>query len=312
MSAIERVTLRQIRYFLAVAETGSFRRAAGRLGVTQPTLTAQVAALEETLETSVFERTRSGSTPTPTGRELIPSARRVLEQAEGFCDLASSITHGLGGTYRLGVTPTLGPYLLPYILPPIHAEYANLKLNVREGAPSDLEQDLINGHHDLILTTQPILSKELLLTPLFSEPLMLVIAKDHRLADKGRINRSDLFGEQVLTIGEHHLFHRQISDLCQRVGATVRRDYEGTSLDTLRHMVVMGMGIAFLPALYVKSEIRARDELRITEVQGISERRQHVLAWRSSSPARGLFKSLADGIKDVARNNLSDVLTISR
>lgn len=312
MSAVERITLRQIRYFLAVAETGSFRRAADRLGVTQPTLTAQVAALEDTLETSVFERTRSGSTPTPTGRELIPSARRVLEQAEGFCDLASSITHGLGGTYRLGVTPTLGPYLLPYILPPIHAEYANLKLNVREGAPSDLEQDLINGHHDLILTTQPILSKELTVTPLFSEPLMLVIARDHRLAKKERINRSDLFGEQVLTIGEHHLFHRQISDLCQRVGASVRRDYEGTSLDTLRHMVVMGMGIAFLPALYVKSEIRARDELRITEVKGISERRAHVVAWRASSPARGLFKSLGDGIKGVARNKLQDVLTISR
>ena len=308
MAAIDRITLKQIRYFLAVAEAGSFRRAADRLGVTQPTLTAQVAALEEILDTMVFERTRVGTQPTPTGRELIPSARAVLEQAEGFCDLASSITEGLGGTYRLGVTPTLGPYLLPHILPSIHAEYANLKLYVREDAPSELEQDVVNAHHDLVLTTQPVMSQELIVTPLFAEPLKLVIAKDHRLATKKRINSSDLFGEQVLTIGEHHLFHRQITDLCQRLGAVVRRDYEGTSLDTLRQMVVMGMGIAFLPALYVKSEIRDRDELRIADIHGVEERRSHVLAWRASSPARGLFKSLAEKIKAVAREKLADVL----
>ena len=308
MQAIERITLKQIRYFLAVAEAGSFRRAADRLGVTQPTLTAQVAALEEILDTSVFERTRVGTRPTPTGRELIPSARAVLEQAEGFCDLASSVTEGLGGTYRLGVTPTLGPYLLPHILPTIHAEYVNLKLYVREAAPSDLEQDVVNAHHDLVLTTQPVMSQELIVAPLFAEPLKLVIAKDHRLAAKKRINTSDLFGEQVLTIGEHHLFHRQITDLCQRLGAVVRRDYEGTSLDTLRQMVVMGMGIAFLPALYVKSEIRDRDELRVADIHGIDERRSHVLAWRASSPARGLFKSLADKIKTIARERLADVL----
>ena len=310
VDTLERITLRQIRYFLAISEAGSFRRAADRLGVTQPTLTAQIAALEESLDTSLFERTRSGTKLTPTGRELIPSARRIMEQVEGFCDQASSVTHGLGGTYRLGVTPTLGPYLLPAILPTVHEEFVNLKLYVREAAPSDLEQEVVNGHHDLVLTTQPVQSQELIVTPLFSEPLRMVMARDHRLARKNRINISDLFGEEVITIGEHHLFHHQISNLCQRIGATVRRDYEGTSLDTLRHMVVMGMGIAFLPALYVKSEIRARDELIISDVQGISERRNHVLAWRASSPARGLFKSLGDRIKDIAAKELQDVLTI--
>ena len=312
MQMLDKVTLRQIRYFLAVSETGSFRRAADKLGVTQPTLTAQMAALEENLDTLLFERTRSGTTPTPTGRELIPNARQVLEQVEGFCELAGSVTHGIGGTYRLGITPTLGPYLLPVILPSIHAEFANLKLYVREAAPSDLEQEVVNSHHDLVLTTQPIQSQELIVAPLFSERLQLVIARDHRLAHKQRINASDLFGEEVLTIGEHHLFHHQISNLCQRLGATVRRDYEGTSLDTLRHMVVMGMGIAFLPALYIKSEIRARDELIISDVGGINEKRDHVLAWRASSPARGLFKSLGDRIKEVAERELKDVLTIHR
>lgn len=305
MSELERVTLRQIIYFAAVADCGSFRRAADRLEVTQPTLTAQIAALENTLGSKLFERSRSGSSLSVFGRELLPNARRVLEETQGFRDRASSLAGGTAGTYRLGVTPTLGPYLLPTILPSVHAEYSDLKLYVREAAPSDLEQDLRNAKHDLILTTEPITSREFAIAPLFREPLKLAIAREHRLANKQRINRSDLFGEEVLTIGEHHLFHRQIVELCERIGATVRRDYEGTSLDTLRQMVVMNMGLAFLPALYIRSEIRERDELRIADVQGVRVHRRHALVWRPTSPARVLFRALAERIREIAADRLS-------
>jgi LysR family transcriptional regulator, hydrogen peroxide-inducible genes activator len=304
----DRVTIRQIRYFAAVAEQGSFRRAADRLDVTQPTLTAQIAALEESLDTQLFERSRAGTWPSAAGRDLLPDARRVLEGVQGFCDHAGSLAGGTAGTYRLGVPPTLGPYLLPHILPGIHAEYAGLKLYVREAPPSALEDELKNAQQDVILTTEPILARDLTVAQLFREPVKLAIAREHRLARKARINRSDLVGEEVLTIGEHHLFHRQITDLCERLGATVRRDYEGTSLDTLRHMVVMGMGLAFLPALYVKSEIRGRDALRVTDVEGINITRSHVLAWRPRSPARTLFRGLADKIRELVRKRLSDVV----
>ena len=124
------------------------------------------------------------------------------------------------------------------------------------------------------------MSSSLVVVPLFREPLKLAISRDHRLANKKTINRMDLLGEQVLTIGEHHLFHRQITELCEKVGAEVRRDYEGTSLDTLRQMVVMGMGIAFLPALYAKSEIRDEKDLRVADVEGVNVMRNHALAWR--------------------------------
>ena len=117
----------------------------------------------------------------------------------------------------------------------------------------------------------------------------------------------DLLGEEVLTIGEHHFFHRQITDLCEQLGASVRRDYEGTSLDTLRQMVVMGMGLAFLPALYVKSEIRARDELRVTDVAGVNVFRSHALAWRPTSPGRVLFRTIADRIRAIVDKQLGDV-----
>lgn len=306
MDTTEGLSLKQIQYFSAVAEYGSFRQASARLNITQPTLSNQVAAMEKTLGVQLFERSRKGINPTPEGRELLVSARRVLEEAQGFTNKAALLSGGGIGTYRLGVTPTLGPYLLPHLLGPIHARYTDLKLYVREDAPSDLESGLINGQHDLILTTQPVMSTDLVVSPLMREPLKLALAQDHRLGNKPRINRMDLLGEPVLTISEHHLFHRQITELCEKVGAVVRRDYEGTSLDTLRQMVVMGMGIAFLPALYVKSEIRDSKELRVTDVEGINVVRNHALVWRNTSPARNFYRELADQIRETVEETLSD------
>ncbi len=308
METTEGLSLKQIQYFSAVAEYGSFRQASARLNITQPTLSNQVAAMEKTLGLQLFERSRKGINPTPEGRELLISARRVLEEAQGFTNQAALLSGGGMGTYRLGVTPTLGPYLLPHLLGPIHARYTDLKLYVREDAPSDLESGLINGQHDLILTTQPVMSTDLVVSPLLREPLKLALAQDHRLGNKPRINRMDLLGEPVLTISEHHLFHRQITELCEKVGAVVRRDYEGTSLDTLRQMVVMGMGIAFLPALYVKSEIRDSSELRVTDVEGINVVRNHALVWRNISPARNFYRELADQIRETVESTLSDVV----
>lgn len=308
MDTTEGLSLKQIQYFSAVAEYGSFRQASARLNITQPTLSNQVAAMEKTLGVQLFERSRKGINPTPEGRELLVSARRVLEEAQGFTNKAALLSGGGIGTYRLGVTPTLGPYLLPHLLGPIHARYTDLKLYVREDAPSDLETGLINGQHDLILTTQPVMSIDLVVSPLMREPLKLALAQDHRLGNKPRINRMDLLGEPVLTISEHHLFHRQITELCEKVGAVVRRDYEGTSLDTLRQMVVMGMGIAFLPALYVKSEIRDSKELRVTDVEGINVVRNHALVWRNTSPARNFYRELADQIRETVEETLSDVV----
>ncbi|MCP5182031.1 MAG: hydrogen peroxide-inducible genes activator [Pseudomonadales bacterium] len=312
MQYSDRVTLRQIQCLVAVADHGSFRRAADQLEITQPTLTAQIAALEKTLGTQLFERTRSGSPPSATARGLLPNARRVLEETQAFMDQAHALTSGTLGTYRLGVTPTLGPYLLPAILPAIHAEFTGLKLYVREAPPADLEMDLREARHDVILTTEPVLSRELAYATLFREPVRLAIAREHRLATRNRISRSDLRGEEVLTIGEHHLFHAQILDVCKRVGASVRRDYEGTSLDALRQMVVMNMGLAFLPALYIRSEIRDREELRVADVQGLPIFRRHVLVWRATSPSRHLFKRLAQRIAQIAMLRLSEDIIPAR
>ena len=308
MNITDRLSLKQIRYFTTIAESGSFRQAAFRLDVTQPALSTQIAILEKLLDLQLFERTKNGTTTTVEGRELLPSAKRILEEVHGFASKSGTLSGGGLGTYRLGVTPTLGPYLLPHILTPIHAKHQDLKLYVREEAPSELEAGLLDRRHDLILSTQPIMSKELTVFQLFREPLKFAVSMDHRLARKPRLNRMDLLGEQVLTISEHHLFHRQIVELCERVGAEVRRDFEGTSLDTLRQMVVMGMGTAFLPALYVKSEIRQENELRIADVEGVNVVRNHVLVWRNSSPEKSFYRDLAIEIRRIVEQNLSDVV----
>ncbi len=303
-----RISISQLESFVTVAELSSYRRAAERLRTSQPTLTNQILSLEGMMGVQLFERSRAGTLLTAVGRDLLPGARRVLEEVQGLVDQVEATSRGPAGTYRLGVTPTLGPYFLPHVLPAIHRRYSALRLYVREGAPMALEAGLASGDFDLILTALPVEEPRLTVVPLFREPLKLVLPADHPLAKRSRIDRRDLVGESVLTIESHHHFHRQIADLCERLGAHVRRDYEGTSLDTLRQMVVMGMGVAFLPSLYIRSEIHRPRELRVTSVHGEVIERTHALAWRASSPARTLFGEIAGELTAKAMRDFKDEL----
>ena len=162
-------TLRQLKNFIAVAETGSFRQAASRLGITQPTLTAQISALEEALGVTLLERTRRGAQPTPIARDLIPEARTVIEAVAALKDRAAIAEHGPRGTHRLGVPPTLGPYLLPFVVPELHKRFPAMKLYVRESPPRDLERELIEGRHDFILTPLPVVADGVSVQSLFEE-----------------------------------------------------------------------------------------------------------------------------------------------
>lgn len=302
-----RITLRQLEYFVAVAEAQSFRRAAERLGISQPTLTSQIASLESAIGARLFERSRGGTLLGALGRELVRDARRVLEELDGFVEHARTLAGGPGGTYRLGVGRTVGPYLLPHVLLDIHRQYGAVQFYVREESPHVLEDALLVGEYDLILTTLPIAMRELAHVSLCREPLKLVVPSEHRLATKTTIADADLAGEPVLAIEESHPLHLQIQRLCERFGATLRRDYEGTSLDTLRQMVQLGMGLSFLPALYVHSEIRESDELAVIPVIGDGSLREHALAWRPASPSRVLFRELAMQMRRTLRERLSHV-----
>lgn len=304
--AIETPTIKQLEYFVRLAESTTFRGAAEQLKISQPTLTAQIYNLEKTLNLTLIERSRSGATLTPAGRDLLANARQVLEEMNGLLDQAAMMNHGPGGTFRMGVSPTIGPYLLPYILPGLHQTYASLKLFVRENTPKTLELDLLEGRLDLVLISQPFGTPRFTTEVLYEEPLKLITPEDHPLAKLEQVEAHHLRGQNILTLEEQYNSYHQMELLCAELGATIARDYEGSSLDALRQMVIMGMGLTFVPSLYIHSEIHQPQGLSVRDVENLNLHRTLVLAWRKNSPNRGFYRQLAEMIRSLVKTNLSD------
>ncbi len=300
-------TIRQLRYLTAIAETKHFRRAAELMGVSQPSLSAQLQTLEELLGARLVERSRAGVALTPLGREVVERSNIVLEEVQGIVDFASVASHGLTGTIRLGAKPTLGPYLLPHVVARLHRRHKDLKLYVRESSPRELEQELNAGLHDLILAQLPIVGQDFVTESLFREPLFLAMASDHPLAAKTEVTASDLKGLGVLSLSPQYHLYDQIATLCDSFGASLLRDYEGTSLDALRQMVGMGMGVTFLPALYVQTEIPARGDVVVKRLKGRDIYRVCGLAWRKSAGRVAAYHQIAEIMKDVASKRFKDL-----
>ena len=304
-------SVKQLRYFVTVAQHLNFRRAAQILGISQPTLTSQISTLETTLGLTLFERSRSGTLLSAQGKTLLDYAEEVLKSVMEFSEMSQALSEGEKTTYRLGVPPTLGPYLLPHILPDIHKSRPGLKFYVREAAPKQLQQGLMSGEYDLILSPLSSKDSQIQVQPLFLEPLKFVISADHPLAGEAFVSPNAIRGEKVLTLEDRHHFHYQVQDVCARLGAVIDRDYEGTSLDTLRQMVVMGMGMAFLPGLYVHSELHDPEALHVCEILDMPIVRQHMLAWRNTSPSRSVFRELATLMRSVIHNRLATAVSVS-
>lgn len=289
--------LRQLEYLIAVADTLHFRRAAERTNTTQPTISEQLKALEDRLGTQLVERSRSRVMITPLGAQIVDVARRIQRDVAEIQGLASSGGRELAGLLRLGLPPTIGPYLLPHVMPKLHAAYPDLRLYIKEELPSLLPVSLQDGTLDAIITLLPVRSNDLETTDLFREPLLLVVAHDHPLAKLGKVTQQDLAGQDMLTLGPGHQLHDLVKTLGQEFGARIRLDYEGTSLDTLREMVIMGLGIAFLPGLYVRREIADDPNLKTLPVVGRAIHRSIGMVWRKSSAKQGDYKKLAEFFK---------------
>jgi len=302
-------SLRQLEYFLEVADAGSLRQAAIRLGVAQPTLTVQLRHLEEALSVTLLERSRSATHLTPAGRELLPNARQLLNQWRNLIESAHLLGDATHSTYRLGVPPTLGPYLLPTLLPFIHKQFTRLRLHVREEVPDNLLKGLEEGTYDLILGPIPESGASFEREPLFREPLLLASPAEMQLNTGSDLRESDLSGLEVLALDERHVLRREVERICEQTGARLNRDFEGTSLDTLRQMVVMGMGLAFLPSLYVRSEIHRPEELRVQPLSGGRLFREHALMYRRNAPSRHFYRKLTEVIRGVIATELKGSVT---
>ncbi len=286
------ITFRQLQYLVAIADELHFGRAAKRVNVSQPTLSSQFSALEQKLGRKLIERDRKSVFVTPLGREVVERARRILNDVQGLSDFVNASRAELSGKLKLGVPPTLGPYLLPHMVPVMHKRYPRLKLYISEGTPRNIQDALVRGELDMVLSPSPIVHSTLKVCRLFEEELFVVSAPDHELCSKPEITLDDLQGQKVLTLETGHHLHAQVRQVCDAHGAEMLFDYEGTSLDTLRHMVGMGTGLSFFPELYILSEMRSQKEVKVIPLKGPKISREVCMVWREGH-------GLSDHIDDI-------------
>ena len=243
------MTLQDLRYVVTLAETRNFARAAKACYVSQPTLSTQIKKLEAQLGLALFERTNKRVMPTPAGSELIAQARVVLEEAEKLQQMAQQALDPMAGPLRLGVIPTLGPYLLPHLVPQLRAQYPRLRLYLREDLTANLIERLRSASLDAILLALPIHTDGLELIELFREPFVMALPKDSPLAGKAEVMETDLMGVPLLLLDDGHCLRDQALAVCGLPQPRGTEDFRASSLETLRQMVAAGVGCTLLPAL---------------------------------------------------------------
>ncbi|MBP8234190.1 hydrogen peroxide-inducible genes activator [Rhizorhabdus sp.] len=289
-------TLRQLRYLVALADHGSFTRGAAAEGVSQPSFSEQIHQIERLLNGRIVERGRRAIL-TPLGRDAVAAARRVLVEVDNFVATARRSEDPLVGTIRLGVSPTLGPYLLPQVVARLHSVSPSLRVHVREGLPSKLTENLLSGIHDVILVQLPVDGGNLHIESLFREPLLIAMAADDPLRGADSIGLDDLRGRGLLTLQPEYRMSDQIMALAAAADAQVLRDYEGTSLDAIRQMAGMGMGLALLPERYVRQEVREDHDVVVRRFAEGRYYREIGLVWRSGSGRAPAFVALAEMLR---------------
>ena len=290
------ISLRQLQYAVAVADTLSFRAAAERCHVAQPSLSAQLAQLENALGVRLFERDRRRVLATAAGRELIERARRVLREAEDLMTAAGQAGDPLSGRLAIGVIPTVSPYLLPAVAPALHRTYPRLTVAWREEKTSELVRQLQDGALDAALLALEADIGDVEREVIARDPFVLAAPVRHPLGARTSPARaSDLGGAPVLLLDDGHCFRDQALAVCAR--ARVREgEFRATSLSTLAQMVAAGAGVTLLPRLAVPAET-ARTGLRVRPFADPSPHRTIGLIWRRNYPNAPTLRQLAATIR---------------
>lgn len=298
-------TLRQLQFLVAIADTGRFGEAAERMHVTQPSMSAQIADMEAYLGVVLLERGRHGASLTPVGAEMVRRARLILAEVEELRAAARHSEGQLRGRLRLGVLPSIGPYLLPEAAKRLHSRFPALRLALREEKTIDVDAHLADGRLDAGISTaedHPSCKS----IPLFQEALWVCVSPEDDLGkDTGPVRLSRLKGKELLSLGYGHGLSSIVSELARKAGAHVSTEYEGTSLDAIRHMAVMGAGVAIVPSLYVAAEVRWDQDLIARRLDYPGARRKISLIWRSTSPLAPQFTLLAEVLAGVGTDVLS-------
>ena len=290
---MERPSLRQLECAVAVAEKLSFRRAAEACFISQPALSLQIRQLETLLGARLFERDRRRVLLTPAGEQLLPHLKGALLAIDHVVEAARAQRDPLAGTLRLGVIPTVAPYVLPGVVGPLRKRYPELRLLLREDRTARLVERVQEGKLDLALLALEAELGSLATLALYSDPFVLVAPASHALAAHKHARAADLADEEVLLLEDGHCLRDQALSLCQRAGARELGDFRASSLNTLVRMVASGTGVTLLPAMAVPTEVRAQEKL-VTRPLERRASRTIGLAWRASTPRRAAFEELAE------------------
>jgi len=288
------MNLRDLQYLVALADHRHFGRAAAASFVSQPTLSTQLKKLEDELGIALIERAPRKVMLTPAGRDIAERSRRILAEVDQLKESARRTLDPEAGSVRLGIFPTLGPYLLPHVVPLIRARFPRLELLLVEEKTEVLLGLLREGKLDVAVLALPLHDEQLHVEFLFEEPFVLAVPKTHPLARNGALSLHDLANERLLLLEDGHCLRDQALDVCTRAGSGERTGFRATSLETLRQMVAANVGITLLPILSVKPPVAQSDAIQLLRFRDSHPSRRIGMVWRRSSAMAGFLHELAD------------------
>ncbi|MDR2882064.1 MAG: hydrogen peroxide-inducible genes activator [Azoarcus sp.] len=294
------MTLTYLRYLVALARERHFGRAAERCSVSQPTLSVAIKKLEEELGVLLFERTANEVKVTEIGRRIISQAEKALADVDHIHEIASSGKDPLVGSLRIGVIYTIGPYLLPRLIPRVHKHAPHMPLIIQENYTARLLESLKRAELDVIIVSLPFAEPGIVTQPLYDEPFRVLLPTRHPWAEQEEITPRMLADEQLLLLGAGNCFRDQVLEVCPECqnGSSLQRTLEGSSLETIRHMVATGLGVTVLPST-AADELEANHSLMAIRPFAHPEPvRRVVLAWRVTYPRAGVVDMLRAAILD--------------
>lgn len=298
------MTLTELQYIVALAQERHFKRAADRVFVTQPALSLAVKKLEQELGVAIFERSSPHISLTPLGEQIVQQAQHVLEGAAQIKALASQGDNQLQGVLRLGVIATVGPYLLPSLIPLLHKRAPDMPLELEENFTAPLSLMLKNGQLDSVILALPFEEAGVVTQPLYREPFRVVVPVTHPWAKrKGPLEAGQLRTEKVILPAAGHCFRRQVLEACPEVSRAEREGIQGNSLETIRQMVASGLGITVLPCSALTPKHQNKRLVSLKFAEPVPERTIG-LAWRKGFSRPLALQALTEAVQHVKITDL--------
>jgi len=294
------MTLTELRYIVALARERHFGRAAEKCFVSQPTLSVAIKKLEEELGITLFERHTSDVSVTPLGARIVEQAQRVLEETAAIRHIAAQGKDQLASPLRVGAIYTVGPYLLPQLIPIMHKRAPNMPLLLQENYTVKLGELLRSGELDVAILSLPFADTGIVTRAVYDEPFRVVMPANHAWSRKAKIPAAELCNETLLLLGAGNCFRDQVLQTCPRMGGSgasnIQQALEGSSLETIRHMVASGVGITVLPSTAAESKSAASPLVAVRPFGAPQPSRRVALAWRTSFPRPRAIEALRLGV----------------